>query len=301
MIPGPWVARWNFARRRELCSAPECRQGTWLEVRPGPRVGCLICEAAKTGSPWAQFGIASWGAWRPHKIARHENSRLHRLARTKSLDGPSDQEFNEVLDDFRGKTGSKRHAVKWCLDEGLRQVQWQMLSKDNGGANTIALSQDGRNNRLLLRLAMSSEKYQKESITLGQVQCLGTDAHSVARTTAKVIKDFSTPGANLLPYGNLRLEPAVVAEPVATILTIIKSKTEALVTDAASDEMKAGRLLSGEDHSKHAARMFKNLKHHSQHLSFFIGAQAGMHACMHARMHAGRQAGRQACIINNKI
>ena len=200
-------------------------------------------------------------------IAAHEDSRLHRLARTKSPDVPSDKEFEDVLDYFRGKTGSKRHAIKYCLDEGLRQVQFEMLSKDNGGANTIALSQDGRNNRLLLRLVMSSEKYKKESITLGQVQCLGTDAHSVARTTEKVIKDFCTPLANKLPYGNLRLEPAAVVEPSTTILTIIKSKTEAFVTDAATDEMKAGRLLSGEDHSEHATRMFQNLKHHSQHLS----------------------------------
>ena len=144
--------------------------------------------------------------------------------------------------------------LKWCLDEGLRQVQWLMLRK----AHTIALSQDARNHRLLLRLTMSSENFERSSFVVGQLPCLGTNSHQVAETTNLLIQNFATPLANVPKYGILRLLPAADVSPCQSVLDILHSKTEALVTDAASDEMKSGRLLSGKEQSQFAASLFRN-------------------------------------------
>ena len=259
-------ARWNRFRRRPICSAPCLPFGTWLQLREEGagdcRVGCSACEAAQTGTPWANFTITDFNAWALQKVDRHANSRLHRLALAKTADVPSADMFNDVLNDLRGKGGSKNQMLKWCLDEGLRHVQWLMLRK----AHTIALSQDARNHRLLLRLTMSSENFERSSFVVGQLPCLGTNSHQVAETTNLLIQNFAKPMANVPKYGILRLLPAADVSPCQSVLDILHSKTEALVTDAASDEMKSGRLLSGKEKSQFAASLFRNLIFHSPYL-----------------------------------
>ena len=258
-------ARWNCIRRRPVCSAPCLPFGTWLQLRQegaGYRVGCSACEAAQTGTPWANFTITDFKAWNVQKVDRHANSRLHRLALAKTADVPSADMFNDVLKDIRGKEGSKNQMLKWCLDEGLRQVQWLMLRK----AHTIALSQDARNHRLLLRLTMSSENFERSSFVVGQLPCLGTNSHQLAETTNLLIQNFATPLVNVPKYGILRLLPADDVSPCQSVLDILHSKTEALVTDAASDEMKSGRLLSGKEKSQFAASLFRNLIFHCPYL-----------------------------------
>ena len=66
-------------------------------------------------------------------------------------------------------------------------------------------------------------------------------------------------------YDNLRLLPAADDSPCQSVLDILHSKTEALVTDAASDEMKSGRLLSGKEQSEFADCVFQNLVVHCPH------------------------------------
>ena len=274
-------ARWEFFRRRPGCAAPSQPFGTWLQLRregnAGYRAGCSVCEAAQglTASPWSRFAITEFKQWRLCRVEKHGNSRQHRLACAKTADAPSADTLLDVLKDIRGKVGSKNHALKWCLNEGLRQVQWLMLRNRKGGAGscdakTIAISQDVRNHRLLLRLTMSSEHFHRSSFVIGLGRCLGTDSHQLALTTKSLINDFATACANVPTYGNMRLLPAaeVRDEPSQNILDIIHSRTEALVTDAASDEMKSGRLLSGKEQSRFATSLFPNLLLHSCYLIF---------------------------------
>ena len=70
--------------------------------------------------------------------------------------------------------------------------------------------------------------------------CLGSQPKSL-------IQDFATLLARLPQYGNLWLRPAAETAPGQIVLDILHSKTAALVTDAASDEMKSGRMLSGKE------------------------------------------------------
>ena len=56
-------------------------------------------------------------------------------------------------------------------------------------------------------------------------------------------------------------------KPEPRLLRLLASKTEAFVTDAATDEMKAGRLLSGRDVSAYCSPVLTSLKFHCAGLS----------------------------------
>ena len=53
--------------------------------------------------------------------------------------------------------------MRYCLNEGLRVVHHKLFAK----MTTIALSQDGRNNKLLMRLTGSTESFDRVSFVFG--------------------------------------------------------------------------------------------------------------------------------------
>ena len=114
---------------------------------------------------------------------------------------------------------------------------------------------------------MPSENFERSSFVVGQLPCLGTNSYQVAETTNLLIQNFATPLVNVPKCGILRLRPAADVSPCQSVLDILHSKTEALVTDAASDEMKSGRLLSGKEQSQFVASLFPNIIFHSPYLS----------------------------------
>ena len=57
------------------------------------------------------------------------------------------------------------------------------------------------------------------------------------------------------------------APPNPKVLAVLLEKIEAMVTDAASDELKAGKLLTGQDPSKHVPPSLRNVKFHCRELS----------------------------------
>ena len=130
-----WHTRWQVWRSKPLCIAATEPSGTWLQLRKRADssyyAGCSICAAASTDSPWAKFQITNLSQFRFCKVVKHYKSRLHRLAITQSEDVPSDDAWRRILL-FQGRTSSKDHAMRWCLNEGLRIVHWQMLLNDGG-------------------------------------------------------------------------------------------------------------------------------------------------------------------------
>ena len=106
--------------------------------------------------------------------------------------------------------------MRWCLNEGLRQVQWHLLAGLEG-ASTISLSQDARNHRLLMRLNASTRSFKKLSLTIGQARLSGTDSYAVAATTMSLIRNFATALQNMPPYGAMRGLKAPPEEPESVI------------------------------------------------------------------------------------
>ena len=276
-----WRARLEAYSRLPICNAPKEPSGTWLHVKRTPsgeaRAGCSVCQALGTApSTWARFE-ANVESLNPRKVRKHGLSRLHRLAVAGSADAPSASEFEAALRDFTGKAGSKTHMLKWCLNEGLRQAQWNMLLRGtwhhranadrcDKGATTIVLSQDVRHNRLLMRLTVSTEKFVRASFVLGQTKCLGTDSHGLAATTRALVKEFATVPNPPKYSKRLRLGSAA-PKPCASVINIIKKKTHCMVTDAATDELKAGRFLSGRESSKFVSQFFENMVFHCHQLT----------------------------------
>ena len=258
--------RWQLWRRKDICAAVGEPEGTWLHIRraaDGPCAGCIICERKGFSTPWAQFTILKVDQFQLCKVAKHSASRLHRLAMAGNADAPSADQWEQALQNFRSaRRGTKEHAMRWCLNEGLRIVQWYLLVGRHA-ASTISLSQDGRNHRLLMRLQGSSVLFEKFSFTVGQVRLSGTDSYAVAATTMSLLRKFATALRNVPPYGGIRGElPQQNLQPNPDVLNQLLAKTEALVTDAASDEMKAGRLLMGREESIHIRKTLTNIKFH---------------------------------------
>ena len=256
-------ARWRRWRRTDECTAPNERGGSWLHLISADckfRAGCTICKRQRTGTPWAEFNIRNVHLLKFHHVKRHSMSRLHRLATTGCADHPSSTEWEQALGNFKNaRQGTKAHAMRYCLDEGLRVVQHKLFAK----MTTIALSQDARNNRLLMRLTASTESFERVSFVLGQKHLTGTDAYAVASTAKALLADYAKSLHNIPPYGGMvHCRTAAAPAAVSKVLQVLHAKTEAVVTDAASDEMKAGRLLTGNEASAHFTRLLPSVKLH---------------------------------------
>ena len=254
-------ARWRRWRRTDECAAPNEHGGTWLGLISADcsfRAGCTICKRQRTGTAWAEFNIRNVHLLKFHHVKQHSMSRLHRLATTTSTDHPSSKEWEQALGNFKNaRKGTKAHAMRYCLDEGLRVVQHRLFAK----MTTIALSQGARNNKLLMRLTASTESFERVSFILGQKQLTGTDAYAVASTTKTLLADYAKRLDHVSPYGAMAT-CRTAAAPCAAVLQVLHAKTEAIVTDAASDEMKAGRLLTGNEASAHCTCLLPSVKLH---------------------------------------
>ena len=250
-------------RYRQLCKTFD-----WIACSrdAGFAVGCSVCARMRcTLSPWGLFQVRTLGQLTWRKAAKHCNSRSHKLALAGTADVPSALEWQQCLDNFHlglsARSGTKEHAKRWCLDQGLRLVQQRILRE----VATVALSQDVRNNRLLMGLTACTTSFERISFTIGQTQCMGTSSYALAKTTLKLINSFCTRFGNMPPYGAMR--PALGQKdlpegPDRDLVTLLLQKTEALVTDAASDEMKAGRLLSGREPTSVVPQTMPNVKFH---------------------------------------
>ena len=277
--------RWQILRRQDLCAAPGERFGTWLHIRRcdnGPwKGGCIVCERMynKDTNPsrWSKFQIDSL-VWK--KVGKHAQSRCHKLAMANTADVPSAENWSQVLDNFhlglRCGEGTKEHAMRWCLSEGLRVVQHSRFLKSE--VATMAISQDVRNHRLLMRLTGCTTTFEQFSFTVGQVHCMGTDSYALAKTTMSLLKKFATPCASVPAYGAMKM-PCGTSQseppPNSKVLAVLKETIEAVVTDAASDEMKAGKLLTGQDASKHVPASLRNVKFHCRELRRLGGGAVG--------------------------
>ena len=114
-----------------------------------------------------------------------------------------------------------------------------------------------------MRLTASTESFERVSFVLGQKHLTGTDAYAVASTAKALLADYATRLHNIPAYGGMaHCRTAAVPAADSKVLQVLHAKTEAVVTDAASDEMKAFRLLTGSEASAHFTRLLPSVKLH---------------------------------------
>ena len=160
--------------------------------------------------------------------------------------------------------------MTWALAEGKMDMERETLRN----AVSVRLTQDARANRLLLHLAASIDKtFEHIKCHVGYASLCGTDAFDIAKTTESILDRFCTPRADMPEYGTHHRSQK--NRPVACIDRDLKARiskaVEMLCTDAAGDELRTGRLMSGRSGSALVSPLFENLILHLKDPSHATG------------------------------
>jgi len=190
----------------------------WLEGRSKEDgrfgLGCTVCAAAKgVSNMWSRFEVFPKPAGQMYMLSnllRHSMQKKHRAAAgqadgdmtiVRGITVPSRSDFKEVMkalfkrqgfgaDGINGVGGYKKvRKLKYCCAEGTRILARNQLRS----ALTMALHQDVRKARLLVRYTACNAKLEVFSGTLGQIKLpkqFSLDADGIKAGTLHVIKTF---------------------------------------------------------------------------------------------------------------
>ena len=125
--------------------------------------------------------------------------------------------------------------MRWCLAEAARTLDRRFL-KD---CYTIALMQDGRKKRLLVRYKASDVMLNTRRGVLGQAALTNLTAMDLRNATMHMIREFCTPGHGA-PSPPKDMPPPKLDE---ALLEHVIMAIEQFNSDAAKDEQNAGALL----------------------------------------------------------
>ena len=151
----------------------------------------------------------------------------------------------------------KRRALAWCLTEAKIDMERSALRR----ARSICLSQDAQQGCLLMHVSASTANFEQIKCFLGYKPLSGTDAFDTLTTSASIIDRFCTPRADPPRYACMTRQPSTGKLDEAA-RSDINNAIETLCTDAASDELRVGRLMSGRAKSECVAMMFHNFLNH---------------------------------------
>lgn len=190
----------------------------WLQGRSKDgrfMLGCTICEAAGilANSKWGRFEVAEHAGKKQKfmiaNILRHGAQKRHCLAAggrddTSLVNGvlvPTRNDFRVVMKSLLANegtgakgiknigTGNKIRKFKYCCAEGARIIARSQLRS----ALTLAIHQDVRKGRLLVRYTGCNMKLEVVTGTMGQIKLprnFTLDADGIKGGTLKIIKTF---------------------------------------------------------------------------------------------------------------
>ena len=211
-------------------------------------LGCRVCEAAnETSSSFGKFQVRSTMSG---NFGKHANTDQHQKAlkllglvpnqsRGKA-EAPSQQDFQLVLEHRRGVTSLslplaavgaryKLQKMQWCLGEAGRDLTRAALRE----VESLAVAQDARKNKLLVRFSSCDSRLQHHKGHLGHDYIKdGQYAYNIKATFDRVLERFCTIGAG--GPGPTQID--------TELLDRLKDRLECVCADAASNEYAAGRL-----------------------------------------------------------
>ena len=181
-------------------------------------------------------------------FSRHQGSKSH--ARAVASDGsgsafgaPTLKQFADVLEKPFGAADDlgpkKTKAMRWCLSEAVMDKERHAARH----AHTSLYSQDGCDGYLLSRISTSTFGFELHCFIVGYTEQEGTNAIAIARTTKKGIERWCTPRLEPPLYG--RVTESIPATMDVPLYDTLCASVKGAVTDAASDEFRAIRLVSG--------------------------------------------------------
>ena len=262
------ITRWA---RRLPADALDPNRGTWLRWAKNVGAGCWLCNKAGVNTVFGQYGLYTKHALQLSHFLRHQQQNVHLQAAakifgtdTEELEGtPSEAQFVAVIKDRKkgvalsqgnADVGGFKKIVKmvYCAAEAKLDLSREHSSK----SNVHMLMQDGlaRSDRHLIRLAGTTDNLLGDRNVLWQGRVAKATSPNIRNEVFNSILKFCTP----------RLEPPFVEhgaqESSPELVMHICNTMELLVTDKASNEMRAGRLMRGDANDD--AGIFPNMKAH---------------------------------------
>lgn len=252
----------------------------WLVCHFDPdfRIGCKLCHELKsrgrTDGVWEprrqDFVLSSstnLKALRASTLKRHEQSgyhqqalQLHGTGVVEAKSHPPAAEFTELVRLIKvekklcfGRSGvsgigwqKKCRQMVWCLGEASREEKRAMWSrgKDEKFLISTTVMQDCRSGKLRVRYKAANSRLEIRSGYLGTVNVahdFSLDSAGLQAATMKVLENFATSRLHVA-YPTREVGQA---SPDQELLSCLVNSVEAFVADAASDEIKCGRLLAG--------------------------------------------------------
>ena len=257
----------SIAYFRNICrfQVPGHEQESWLGSRRLPSgtqvFGCTACAHAKTSSgvdaKMARFEVTTL---RRCNLEKHAKGRSHlqnefsycgQSPDSEDILAPASSEFRKVWklrqagmafgeDESVGRA-KKLRAMTWCLAEAKRNEFRKFLR--NAACSTLV--QDGRKNRLFVRIKTCDSSLQIRHGNVGLVRGTGGGHKRLAEKTVGALIDFCTPGlgAPSMGTGN-KVPPRPDCD--AHLLERLTNSIKFYFSDAASDEQLAGHALMEE-------------------------------------------------------
>ena len=247
----------------------------WLE-RQGSSFGCSACRQFYKGKPllahahggaWRETAIRAHTALQPRALQKHADSQEHQAATEQVTDAdhrsPSYQDFHKVLAHLRketvGRAGvsgvaghKKTRRMAWCLAEASRRQKHELWRSGSGADGlpilaSATLFQDARAGKLSIRFTAANSAMQKRSGHMYTVDLkdFSTDSIGLMKATMFALKAFCALGLHP-PYLDPNRQCPVPDENFHVCQRLLAS-VEMFCSDAASDEIRAGHMLAGQD------------------------------------------------------
>lgn len=255
-------------------------------------VGCVACAAFAGGSDgsdaacrrsgFGTFEVVTLNTLQLQHFEKHAASAQHQrsveqfLARLgvdaaagEASDGvssmaPSEAEFEEALKQrllgvttAKGVTevGKKDKIRKmcFCLAEASRMMDRAWLST----CSCIAIHQDEKKPRLLLRFTASRDSLETREGFLAIARDIGTSARKVRDATENALKRFCTVGLGAPPRGKAKSFSGVFDK---AMFDRLRKKVELFNADAAGDEQLAGQYCRTVPMKNELQPLFPNLR-----------------------------------------
>ncbi|CAJ1394699.1 unnamed protein product [Effrenium voratum] len=222
--------------------------GTWLVLAGDAAdagLGCVVCNKAAMDNAFARGTVAT-----PFlsNIKRHHASLQHQRAfkvigftnsQQADKDCPGLDVFKQALDHRLNKCSlrqgiggenpcgrEKLSRLQWCLAESDREITRDFIRR----ASAIAIAQDGRQNRLLMRFSACTPNLEIKKGILGAQEVIGETISNVVVAMERVIERFATPG-----WGG-----PCAQEMDSSLREHLRNSVTIFVADAASNEQGAG-------------------------------------------------------------
>ena len=250
----------------------------WLE-QASAGFGCSLCRQFYAGKPmlsaahggsWRQNGVQKHASLQPRNLRKHADSQEHQraadgmagVAFANASSAPSHEDFRQLIMVLQkhtvGRDGvdkvaghKKARRMAWCIAEASRDMKRDMWRPGVGADGkpvifSTTLYQDARAGRLSIRFSAASSAMDTCSGHLYTVNLkdFSTDSVGLMKATMFALRAFCCRRLHP-PYleGNKQVTlPDENLEMRARLL----SSVETFCSDAASDEIRAGRMLAGQ-------------------------------------------------------